>query len=167
MEPIPRTSVNFEDSPASSNTPQARETTATPPYNAVSSACDRLKIQYASARNLVDSIKITVPRITDFRGLNNYLINNNIVFYTHPLVEECKVKAVIRGIPVEFTTNEVMTDLANRGYAVHSVHILHRKDGTLGGLMLAVFNKANKTKDIFKKILESIRPLRHHCRGNP
>ncbi|GBP61901.1 hypothetical protein EVAR_41716_1 [Eumeta japonica] len=77
--------------------------------SAVSSACDRPKTQYTSARNLADSIKITAPTITDddFRGLNNYLINNNIAFHTYPLDEERKVKAVIRGIPVEFTTSEV------------------------------------------------------------
>ncbi|GBP18013.1 hypothetical protein EVAR_16958_1 [Eumeta japonica] len=48
------------------------------------------------------------------------------------------VKAVIRGIPVEFTIDEVITDLAYQGYAVHSVYRLHRKDGTLVGLVLVV-----------------------------
>ncbi|GBP23154.1 hypothetical protein EVAR_82316_1 [Eumeta japonica] len=54
------------------------------------------------------------------RWLNNYLINTNIAFHSHPLEKERKVKAVIRGISDEFSTDELMTDLAYRGYTFHS-----------------------------------------------
>ncbi|GBP87945.1 hypothetical protein EVAR_62760_1 [Eumeta japonica] len=146
-----------KDLPASSDTPQARKATTTPPaiagagvvnnkmtsnrptvspkikpsppppvylrdknkWSAVSSAFDRFEIQYISARNLAYSIKITVPTITDFKGLNNYS-TNNIASHNHLLENERNVKAVICGIPFESTTDEVMTDLAYQGYAVQS-----------------------------------------------
>ncbi|GBP64956.1 hypothetical protein EVAR_36576_1 [Eumeta japonica] len=110
-------------------------------WSAVTSACDRLKIQYTRARNLTDSIKITVPTTTHFRGINNYLININIVFHTHPLEEEHK--------GTKDTPSTWCTDCT--------------KDGTSVGLVLSGLNKAVNIKDIYK-ILKSMRPLHHHRR---
>ncbi|GBP87142.1 hypothetical protein EVAR_102325_1 [Eumeta japonica] len=137
-EPISTAPINFEDPPVSPT---------------------HLKLE----KNPTDSIKITVPTTTHFRGINNYLININIVFHTHPLEEEHKVKAIIHGIPVEFTIDQVMTDLGYQGYAIHLVHRLHQKDGTSVGLVLSGLNKAVNIKDIYK-ILKSMRPLHHHRR---
>ncbi|GBP66686.1 hypothetical protein EVAR_79041_1 [Eumeta japonica] len=130
-ELVPRVPINFKDLSAFIDTPQAREATAVSP--AIAGA------------NVVNN-KMTGNRLTTPPKLN--LLPQS--FHTHPLDEECKVKAVIRSILVEFPTDEVMTDLAYQGYAVHSVHRLHRKDGTSVRLVLAVLNKANNIKDIYK-----------------
>ncbi|GBP92155.1 hypothetical protein EVAR_34147_1 [Eumeta japonica] len=71
-------------------------------WSTVSVECNRLHIQYTNARNLMDSIKITVSTIQDYRNLTRLLINGKIPFHTHPLDEERKIKAVIKGIPLSF-----------------------------------------------------------------
>ncbi|GBP67629.1 hypothetical protein EVAR_98684_1 [Eumeta japonica] len=50
---------------------------------------------------IVTSIKILTTTADDFRKLNSFLINNNVPFHTFALEEERKVKAVIKGVPIE------------------------------------------------------------------
>ncbi|GBP93801.1 hypothetical protein EVAR_62862_1 [Eumeta japonica] len=98
------------------------------------------------------SIKITVSTIQDYRNLTRLLINSKIPFHTHPLDEERKIKAVIKGIPLEFQTDEVKNDLVNQGYPICSVHRLHGRDGRPLSLVLAVLNKTESTKEMCKNL---------------
>ncbi|GBP88952.1 Nucleic-acid-binding protein from transposon X-element [Eumeta japonica] len=121
-------------------------------WSTVSVECNRLHIHYTNARNLMDSIKITVSTIQDYRNLTRLLINGKIPFHTHPLDEERKIKAVIKGIPLEFQTDEVKNDLVNQGYPICSVHRLHGRDGRPLSLVLAVLNKTESAKEMCKNL---------------
>ncbi|GBP82985.1 Nucleic-acid-binding protein from transposon X-element [Eumeta japonica] len=98
------------------------------------------------------SIKITVSTIQDYRNLTRLLINGKIPFHTHPLDEERKIKAVIKGIPLEIQTDEVKNDLVNQGYPICSVHRLHGRDGRPLSLVLAVLNKTESAKEMCKNL---------------
>ncbi|GBP25938.1 hypothetical protein EVAR_84496_1 [Eumeta japonica] len=67
--------------------------------------------------------------IENYRKLNSYLIKNNIPFHTFVAKEEYKIKAVIKGIPIEIET-EVKDDLEKQGYPVTAVHRIHCRDGS-------------------------------------
>ncbi|GBP02055.1 Nucleic-acid-binding protein from transposon X-element [Eumeta japonica] len=121
-------------------------------WSTVSVECNRLHIHYTNARNLMDSIKITVSTIQDYRNLTRLLINGKIPFHTHPLDEERKIKAVIKGIPLEIQTDEVKNDLVNQGYPICSVHRLHGRDGRPLSLVLAVLNKTESAKEMCKNL---------------
>ncbi|GBP64742.1 Nucleic-acid-binding protein from transposon X-element [Eumeta japonica] len=93
-------------------------------------------------------------------------------FHTYALEEERKIKAVLRGIPVRIDTEDVKTDLTNRGFPVHSVHQIQRSDGTSVGFVLAVLYKTDEIKNMFKNIskicgLSNIRAEVPYKRGGP
>ncbi|GBP90606.1 hypothetical protein EVAR_63619_1 [Eumeta japonica] len=72
--------------------------------------------------------------IDDFRKLNSYLIKSDIPFHTYALEEERKVKAVLKGVPVEIDTEDIKADLVRQEYPVQAVHRMHRRDGTALGI---------------------------------
>ncbi|GBP67549.1 Nucleic-acid-binding protein from transposon X-element [Eumeta japonica] len=90
--------------------------------------------------------------IDDFRKLNSYLIKSGIPFHTYALEEERKVKAVLKGVPVEIDTEDIKADLVRQEYPVQVVHRMHRRDGTALGLVLAILNKTDGATDIFKNL---------------
>ncbi|GBP25754.1 Nucleic-acid-binding protein from transposon X-element [Eumeta japonica] len=94
----------------------------------ISADCTRLRINYTKAvRVAEDGIRITCPDVQTFRSLNKYLIDSKVKFHTYALEEERKLKAVIRGIPADFDTNDIKTDLLNQGFPVQSVHRLCKR----------------------------------------
>ncbi|GBP55026.1 Nucleic-acid-binding protein from transposon X-element [Eumeta japonica] len=107
-------------------------------------------LQNFCARNTLHGIKITVDSIADFRSLNSLLIKSNIPFHTYALEEERKIKAVLRNIPLEISTDCIKSDLESQNYPVFAVHRMHRRDGTVIGHVLAVLHKSDTAKDIFK-----------------
>ncbi|GBP70183.1 RNA-directed DNA polymerase from mobile element jockey [Eumeta japonica] len=114
--------------------------------------CSRLHINYNKAQNTRNGINITMSSIDDFRKLNSYLIKSDIPFHTYALEEERKVKAVLKGVPVEIDTEDIKADLVRQEYPVQAVHRMHRRDGTALGLVLAILNKTDGATDIFKKL---------------
>ncbi|GBP71489.1 Nucleic-acid-binding protein from transposon X-element [Eumeta japonica] len=121
-------------------------------WNMVSSECSKLHINYSKAQNTAHGIKITTNSTDEFRKLNKFLINNNLPFHTYALEEERKVKAVIKGVPIEINTDDVQIDLEHQGYSVHAVHRMHRRDGTELGMVLAILEKTEKSKIIFQSL---------------
>ncbi|GBP02282.1 hypothetical protein EVAR_85390_1 [Eumeta japonica] len=61
-----------------------------------------------------------------------------------------KIKAVLRNIPLEISTDCIKSDLESQNYPVFAVHRMHRRDGTVIGHVLAVLHKSDTAKDIFK-----------------
>ncbi|GBP55044.1 Nucleic-acid-binding protein from transposon X-element [Eumeta japonica] len=117
----------------------------------ISANCTRLRINYSKAvRTADDGIKITCPNVETFRSINKYLVDKRVQFHTYALEEERKIKAVIRGIPTDFPTEEIQNDLRSQGFPVHSVHRLCRRGGSALLLVLAVFPRTEEAKNIFK-----------------
>ncbi|GBP67609.1 Nucleic-acid-binding protein from transposon X-element [Eumeta japonica] len=139
----------------------------------ISADCTRLRINYTKAVRVADDgIKITCPDVETFRSLNKYLIDNKVKFHTYALEEERKLKAVIRGVPVDFDINDIKTDLLNQGFPVQSVHRLCRRDGSPLWLVLAVLPRTDEAKLIFGKLskvcgLSVIRVEAPRNRGGP
>ncbi|GBP59700.1 hypothetical protein EVAR_48668_1 [Eumeta japonica] len=94
------------------------------------------------------------PRIQNptIRRLNSLLIKNNLPFHIYALKEERKVKAVLKGILLEFNTEDIEADLEKKGYSVLAVHGMHRRDETTLGMILVVLERCDTAKDIFKKL---------------
>ncbi|GBP83603.1 hypothetical protein EVAR_61217_1 [Eumeta japonica] len=119
--------------------------------------CTRLRINYAKAVHTADDgIKIICPDVETFRNLNKYLVENKVQFHTYALEEERKLKVVIRGIPANFSTEDIQTDLRSQGFPVHTVYRLCRRDGSPLWLVLAVLPRTEEARLISKK-------LRHVC----
>ncbi|GBP88541.1 RNA-directed DNA polymerase from mobile element jockey [Eumeta japonica] len=78
-----------------------------------------------------------------------YLIDTKVKFHTYALEEERKLKAVIRGIPADFETDDIKSDFLEQGFPVQSVHRLCRRDGSPLWLVLAVLPKIDEAKLIF------------------
>ncbi|GBP53666.1 RNA-directed DNA polymerase from mobile element jockey [Eumeta japonica] len=100
----------------------------------------------ARAQLWLHGIKITVDSIVDFRSLNSLLIKSNIPFHTYALEEERKIKAVLRNIPLEISTDCIKSDLESQNYPVFAVHRMHRRDGTVIGHVLAVLHKSDTAR---------------------
>ncbi|GBP73828.1 Probable RNA-directed DNA polymerase from transposon BS [Eumeta japonica] len=67
--------------------------------------------------------------------------------HAQALEEDRKLKAVIRGLSANIETDEIMMDLINQEYPVHTVHLrLHIKDGTARGPVLLVLSKFEKPR---------------------
>ncbi|GBP42980.1 hypothetical protein EVAR_96478_1 [Eumeta japonica] len=81
----------------------------------ISAKCTRLRINYSKAVRTADGgIKIHCPDVETFRSLNKYLVDFKVQFHTYALEEEPKLKAVIRGIPTDFSVDEIQADLCGR-----------------------------------------------------
>ncbi|GBP67648.1 Nucleic-acid-binding protein from transposon X-element [Eumeta japonica] len=139
----------------------------------ISADCTRLRINYSKAVRVADDgIKITCPDVETFRSLNKYLIDSKVKFHTYALEEERKVKAVIRGIPADFNTDDIKSDLLNQGFPVQSVHRLCRRDGSPLWLVLAVLPRTEEARSIFVNLskfcgLSGIRVEAPRSRGGP
>ncbi|GBP36447.1 Nucleic-acid-binding protein from transposon X-element [Eumeta japonica] len=139
----------------------------------ISADCTRLRINYSKAVRVADDgIKITCPDVETFRSLNRYLVDSKVKFHTYALEEERKVKAVIRGIPADFNTDDIKSDLLNQGFPVQSVHRLCRRDGSPLWLVLAVLPRTEEARSIFANLskvcgLSGIRVEAPRNRGGP
>ncbi|GBP09751.1 Probable RNA-directed DNA polymerase from transposon BS [Eumeta japonica] len=109
---------------------------------------------YISALNIKSSIKITMIDLHQFREANKLLIDKKIPFYTYALEKERKVKAVVRGIPVEIESDEIEADLISQGFHL-TIETLHRlsSDHLPVLLRLGPFTGENHTSK-FKKITD-------------
>ncbi|GBP00201.1 hypothetical protein EVAR_62519_1 [Eumeta japonica] len=115
----------------------------------ISSDCTRLRINYSKATRVADDgIKILCPNVETFRSLTKYLVDNKVQFHTYALEEERKLKVVIRGIPTNFPTEDIQTDLREQGFPVQSVHRICRRDGSPLWLVLAVLPKTEEARKI-------------------
>ncbi|GBP86549.1 Nucleic-acid-binding protein from transposon X-element [Eumeta japonica] len=139
----------------------------------ISADCTRLRINFTKAVRVADDgIKMTCPDVETFRSLNKYLIDNKVKFHTYALEEERKLKAVIRGIPADFDTNDIKSDLISQGFPVQSVHRLCRRDGSPLWLVMAILPRTDEGRQLFEKLskvcgLSGIRVEAPRSRGGP
>ncbi|GBP43659.1 hypothetical protein EVAR_30493_1 [Eumeta japonica] len=98
--------------------------------------CNGLHINYTCSHNTKQEIKISAATIDDFRRLISLLIKSKLSIHTYALEEDHKVKAVLKGILLEFETEDIKIDLERQGYPVLAVHRMHHRDGTALGMLL-------------------------------
>ncbi|GBP82940.1 hypothetical protein EVAR_99731_1 [Eumeta japonica] len=80
--------------------------------------CTGLHINYTRAHNTKQGISITAVTIDDFRRLNNLIFKSDLPFHAYALEKERKVKAVLKGTPLEFETEDIRADLERQDEAV-------------------------------------------------
>ncbi|KAJ8703948.1 hypothetical protein PYW07_013242 [Mythimna separata] len=83
-------------------------------------------------------IKITVPFPTDYRELSKLLKARNISFHSYSIPEETPERVIIKGIPHQIKSEEVLEDLKSQGVPVQAVHRLQRRQGGEYDMVLAV-----------------------------
>ncbi|GBP17989.1 Nucleic-acid-binding protein from transposon X-element [Eumeta japonica] len=156
-----QTTSERKSDPAVGNKPSPPPRSKPPPpiclrgkskWNMVSSEYTRLHINYTRAHNTNQGIRITAVSIDDFRKLSTLLIKSNFPFHIYTLEEERKLKAVLKGIPLEFETEDIKLDLERQGYSVLAVHRMHHRAGTALGMSLIILESCHRTMDIFKKL---------------
>ncbi|GBP24879.1 hypothetical protein EVAR_14213_1 [Eumeta japonica] len=91
------------------------------------------------------------------RKLNAFLIKSNIPFHTFALEEERKVKAVIKGIPLEFEISNIIDDPISQGYPVHAVHRMRRRNGSALSMVLVVLEMNDLAIERFKNFCRTDR----------
>ena len=90
-------------------------------WTTVSKMCAEQRVRYTSARTTQQGIKVTVPAAADYRALSALLRGKQIAFHTYSLPEEKPTRVVIRGVPKEIGTEEVLADLRAQAVPVAAV----------------------------------------------
>ncbi|GBP71318.1 Nucleic-acid-binding protein from transposon X-element [Eumeta japonica] len=99
-------------------------------------------------------------------------MENKVQFHTYVLDEERKLKVVIRGVPKDIETDDIKSDLVNKGFPVFAVYRITGRDGSSTGLVLAVLPKTDEARAISRNLskvcgLSGIRVEAPHKRGMP
>ncbi|GBP30558.1 hypothetical protein EVAR_94738_1 [Eumeta japonica] len=75
-----------------------------------------------------------------------------VKFHPYALEEERKLKALIRGSPANFNTEEIKTGRQSQGFPVDSIHRIFERDGFPLRLILAILPKTNEARLIFRNL---------------
>lgn len=77
------------------------------------------KINYNKAKMTGEGVAITPATPHDYRTLARLLTDEKRELYTNSLPEDKTARAVMRGIPINISNEEIQADLANSGTANH------------------------------------------------
>ncbi|CAK1587851.1 unnamed protein product [Parnassius mnemosyne] len=141
-------------------------------FTELSKTCYNAGIKYDHAINLGEAIKIIPQSIDDFRQLTRLFTAERVSYHTYALPEERKVRAVIRGVPFEFSNEEILEDLKSQGFPVEAVHKMHSRTGQRFSLALVILTNVPEAKAIFRQVrtvcgLSRVRVEPPHRRGFP
>ena len=95
-------------------------------WTEVSKLCVDRKINYRSASNTGNGIKIVLPTSDDYREITKALRARNISFHTYSLPEEKPLRVVITRIPKEIPSDDILSDLKSQNIPATQVHRMHR-----------------------------------------
>lgn len=120
-------------------------------WTGVSKMCMDRNIQYTSARSTQQGIKVIVPTTSDYRELSRQLRGRNIAFHTYSLPEETPTRVVIRRLPKEISTEDILSDLQRQEIPATAVHRLHKaRGGEQYDMVLVVCDPVDGHHPIFK-----------------
>lgn len=85
-------------------------------WSMVSSQMGAQKINFSSAKAFKDGIRVLTPTSDTFRALTRLLENLKVQYHTYTLPEDRTLRAVLRTIPVEVTTERILADLTRQGF---------------------------------------------------
>lgn len=151
--------VSRPDSPMATAPASSKKLKSPPPiyiqdkskWTDVSKMCAERQIQYTSARATQQGIKVTVPTSTDYRELVKNLRGRHVAFHTYSLPEEKPTRVVIRRIPKEIPTQDILEDLTSQSIPVSAVHRLHKaRGGDEYDMVLVICDPVEGHHPIFK-----------------
>ncbi|GFQ68561.1 putative RNA-directed DNA polymerase from transposon X-element [Trichonephila clavata] len=85
--------------------------------------------------------------------IRRYIAENNLEDYTYMLPEDKKLRAVIRGLPVDMPPMEIISDLETQGFCIEECHnMVSRKSGAPMPLFMLSMERSEKHKSIFTTV---------------
>lgn len=148
--------------PTDSNTvapPTVKKSLAPPPlyirdkekWLAISAWLNTNRISYKSAKSTPQGIRVDLHSSADHRSVSKMLGNQQIPYHTYTLPEAKLLRAVIRNVPREIETKEILESLKTQDLPVVEVHRMIRGRGRypLNMILVCLTNNA-EGKGIFK-----------------
>ncbi|GFS45816.1 nucleic-acid-binding protein from transposon X-element [Trichonephila inaurata madagascariensis] len=87
-----------------------------------------------------------------YHQIRRYVDENSLEAFTYMLPEDKKLRAVIRGLPIDMSPSEIIADLAVQGFNIEECHNMQiRKTGQPMSLFMLSMERTEKHKTIFKK----------------
>nr|CAH7728895.1 unnamed protein product [Callosobruchus chinensis] len=96
-------------------------------------------------------IRIIPKTEDDYRKIARLFKEENIRHHTFPLPSERNIHAVIRGIPVSTTEQEIKEELEQKGYVPHHIIRLKRNGGKPMPLIVVILPKTEKSQQVFNE----------------
>ncbi|GFY76237.1 nucleic-acid-binding protein from transposon X-element [Trichonephila inaurata madagascariensis] len=88
-----------------------------------------------------------------YHQIRRYVDENSLEAFTYMLPEDKKLRAVIRGLPIDMSPSEIIADLAVQGFNIEECHNMQiRKTGQPMSLFMLSMERTEKHKTIFKKV---------------
>ncbi|GFR11233.1 nucleic-acid-binding protein from transposon X-element [Trichonephila clavata] len=85
--------------------------------------------------------------------IRRYIDENGLEGYTYMLPEDKKLRAVIRGLPIDMPPMEIISDLATQGFQIEECHnMVSRKTGAPMPLFMLSMERTEQHKSIFRKV---------------
>lgn len=82
----------------------------------IASSLSNRNIRFHKARQCSDGIRIQVSDVDSFRRLTKFFTDNRVEFHSFTLKEEKTRRAVLRPIPTQISTDEIFSDLSEKGF---------------------------------------------------
>lgn len=114
-------------------------------WNHASQLIKNEKINTTKCKLVATGIQIDPATEEDYRKLNKLFEREKLQYYTYQLRSEKNLKIVLRGIPQEFTEEDVRKDLEKRGYPVEKTVRMNGKDGKPAPLVLIEIKRMYKS----------------------
>ncbi|KAG7298660.1 hypothetical protein JYU34_018314 [Plutella xylostella] len=119
-------------------------------WNSISQALAANKIGFTKAKNTRDGILVQVPTSGDHRLLTRLLDERKVEYYHWELPEDRRLRVVIRGVPKELDSAEIMSDLKAQSLPVHEVHRMYgRGKRVIYDMILVILDLSPEGKKIF------------------
>lgn len=158
--PAPSSQTRVEDNEGSEDSPMSeeRKEKVPPLFIREKSAWERMiplidtaNIKFSNARSTNIGIKVQCPTSTDHRHLTALLRQENVGYHSYTLEEERTLRVVIRGLPVELTTERIKEDLLSQDLPVKEVHRMYNsRSKTPYELCLVILDLCPQGKSIFR-----------------
>ncbi|GFQ80816.1 nucleic-acid-binding protein from transposon X-element [Trichonephila clavata] len=88
-----------------------------------------------------------------YSQIRRYIAENSLEGYTYMLPEDKKLRAVIRGLPIDMPPMEIISDLDKQGFRVDDCHnMTNRKTGAPMPLFMVSMIRSDFHKSIFRTV---------------
>lgn len=106
-----------------------------------------VKIDHATETR--GGIRIYPATAQDFRAAVRVIDAHQAERFTFTLAEDLQLKVVIRGVPIDFTEEEILQDIREQGFLVESVKRMRRNKDTPYSMVMATTEKSEEGKRLF------------------